>query len=87
MSRKFVSLLSFSIGLILIFALQILNTCYSILINSGILNGEINDNMFFKSNLLLIPIVFIVIAIILFFTSEKSIKNNIKKISNHLKLR
>lgn len=87
MSRKFVSLLSFSIGLILIFALQILNTCYSILINSGILNGEINDKMFFKSNLLLIPIVFIVIAIILFFTSEKSIKNNIKKISNHLKLR
>lgn len=79
MSRKFVSLLSFSIGLILIFALQILNTCYSILINSGVLTGEINDKMFFKSNLLLIPIVFIVIAIILFFTSENSIKKTLKK--------
>ncbi|MGM0123353.1 hypothetical protein IGI37_000719 [Enterococcus sp. AZ194] len=55
------------IGLVMIFVLQILSRGYWLLINGGVINGIVSESIFFETNILLIPIGFIVYPFVVLF--------------------
>ncbi|MGY3702993.1 hypothetical protein BW731_04190 [Vagococcus martis] len=57
-------LVSLTIGLLLLFTLQLLSYINYLLIDQGIMNGIIDKNLLLKTPLIIIPLLFIAFSII-----------------------